>query len=115
MTNSPPTADIVERLNAQAQRASDIAREMAVDKSLRQAGNVERRTDLYMWPRPEQTVEGEAVAIIKTYEAALKQCCTYVREAIDDGALDAIVALDAIDAVACAALATQEAPHATQE
>jgi hypothetical protein len=60
---------LIARLKLQAQRASDIARQMAEDKSLRQEDNTERRTDLYMWPTPEQTTEGLAAEALTTMQA----------------------------------------------
>lgn len=68
------TLPIVERLRRQAEQSSNIARQMAEAKSLRQGGNTEQRTDLYMWPTPEQTVEGEAAALIETQTALLEEC-----------------------------------------
>jgi hypothetical protein len=52
--------ELIERLRRAAQSASDIARQMAEDKSLRQAGHNPPRNDLYAWPKPEQTIEGRA-------------------------------------------------------
>jgi hypothetical protein len=63
-----PEADaerLVLRLRKAAESASKIHREMAEAKSLRQEGNTERRTDLYSWPTPEQTLEGQAAAYIE--------------------------------------------------
>jgi hypothetical protein len=74
--------DLKERLRAQAERASDIHRGMAEDKSLRQPGNHERRTDLYMWPTPEQTIEGKALARIE----ALEQRVSELEEALTPSA-----------------------------
>jgi hypothetical protein len=63
----------VERLKLQASRASDISRQMAEAKSLRQESNTEQRTDLYMWPTPEQTTEGKAAELIaELYEALVE-------------------------------------------
>lgn len=48
--DTPSPSEVVEAvawLRKQAQRASDVHRRMAEDKSLRQDGNHERRTDLY--------------------------------------------------------------------
>jgi hypothetical protein len=61
--------ELVSRLRRAAQTASEISRRMAEDKSLRQESNHERRTDLYMWATPEQTIEGQALARIETLAA----------------------------------------------
>jgi hypothetical protein len=81
--------DLKERLRAQAERVSDIHRRMAEDKSLRQPGNHERRTDLYMWPTPEQTIESKAAAYIEALEQrvseleeALQEAVSYQQEAV---------------------------------
>ena len=52
--------DLIERLRKQAEATSEISQQMAEDKSLRQDDNHERRTDLYMWLKPERTLEGRA-------------------------------------------------------
>lgn len=57
--------ELVERLRIKAQLCSEIERRMAEAKSLRQGGNTEGRTDLYMWSTPEQTVEGRAATLIE--------------------------------------------------
>jgi hypothetical protein len=67
------SSDVVERLRRAAQSSSDIARQMAEAKSLRQEGNTECRTDLYMWPTPEQTLEGQALATIERLSAELER------------------------------------------
>jgi hypothetical protein len=62
----------VEReLRRAAEQSSVIQRQMAEAKSLRQEGNEEGRTDLYMWPEPERTLEGRAAATL----AALQERC----------------------------------------
>lgn len=73
-------SDLIERLRAQGERASEISRQMAEDKSLRQEGNHDRRTDLYMFVKPEQTLESKAAdeitalrATIATLEAGIKR------------------------------------------
>lgn len=58
--------DIVEELRRAAEQASDIQRKMAEAKSLRQEGNTEGRTDLYMWPESEKTLEGRAATEIES-------------------------------------------------
>jgi hypothetical protein len=56
-------ADIVARLKMKAETASKIQREMAQDKSLRNSNG--EHDDLYMWPEPDQTLEGRAAALIE--------------------------------------------------
>lgn len=63
---------IVERLLRAADNASRIQRTLMEAKSLRQEGNPEGRTDLYMWPTPEQTLEGEAAETISELVEALR-------------------------------------------
>lgn len=60
--------ELVNRLRLTAQQLSDAQRRMAEAKSLRQAGNSEGRTDLYMWPAPHQTLEGKAADAIESLE-----------------------------------------------
>lgn len=74
------TDDLVTRLSIAAKERSDISRQMAEAKSLRQDGNTERRTDLYMWTKPEDTLEGRAAAEITRLKAVI---------AAKDEALDA--------------------------
>jgi hypothetical protein len=60
--------ELIERLRMSAKQSSEVSRSMAEAKSLRQAGHEPPRADLYMWPTPEQTVEGQAADAL---EAAL--------------------------------------------
>lgn len=73
--------ELKERLRRKAQSASEIAQAMAEDKSLRQGGNTERRTDLYMWPTPEQAIEGQAADTIEALEARVKELEALVHRA----------------------------------
>ena len=69
-----PTTDasgLVERLERQAIAASEAQRWLAESKSLRQESNHEGRTDLYMFAKPEQTLEGQAATHITTLTARL--------------------------------------------
>jgi hypothetical protein len=65
-------SNLTERLNLAAQRSSEVSRQMAEAKSLRQESNEERRTDLYMWSKPEDTLEGQASTRISQLEEALR-------------------------------------------
>jgi hypothetical protein len=71
MTNTDQKAremdaeELCKRLRQQAQRESEVSRMMAEDKSLRQSDNPERRTDLYMWAKPEQTASWQAADMIE--------------------------------------------------
>lgn len=51
---------IIEMLLKQAISSSNIQRQMAEAKSLRQHDCDPPRADLYFWPKPEETVEGKA-------------------------------------------------------
>jgi hypothetical protein len=56
---------------------------MAEAKSLRQEGYDPPRNDLYSWPTPEQTVEGEAATTIESLladKARLKEALLDLRE-----------------------------------
>lgn len=64
---------IAERLMAQAQQVSAIHRDIAEAKSMRQEGNHEGRKDLYSWAAPEETLEGQAAALLNQAEAALEE------------------------------------------
>lgn len=94
----PADLAIVERLKRQAERASNIARQMAEAKSLRQDGNEQRRTDLYMWPTPEQTTEGEAAQCIEMLVEALRRLRPFVVMPHPPSPEDRTFALDTIDA-----------------
>ena len=83
---------MVEQLCNQAQATADIQRQMMKAKSLRQSDNPEGRTDLYMSPSPEQTLEGRAATAIE----ALAQSAQ-VRVALVKAVLEA--AAKACDAV----------------
>ena len=61
--------ELYERLLQEAASSSAILKSMAEHKSLRQGDNPERRTDLYSWPLPEQTIEGQAAATIARLSA----------------------------------------------
>ena len=61
--------DLKAKLRSSAESTSRIQRQIAEAKSLRQEGNTERRTDLYAWPKPDQTLEGKALAHIEALEA----------------------------------------------
>jgi hypothetical protein len=67
----PVDDGLVERLREKARSSADILRQMAESKSLRQSGNPERRTDLYMSPPPEQQIEWQAADEIERLRAAL--------------------------------------------
>jgi len=64
---------LIERLRHKARKASEIARQMAEAKSLRQPGHNPPRNDLYMWPKPEDTDEWKAADRIQSLEAALAE------------------------------------------
>lgn len=64
--------DVAGRLLAAAQSSSAIQRQMAEAKSLQQGDNPDRRTNLYDWPKPEQTLEGKTAAVIAELIAALE-------------------------------------------
>jgi len=68
-----PAADIVERLWAQAAQVSQISREVAEAKSLRQADNPDGRRDLYAYPTPAQTLEGKAATEIEALQRKLDE------------------------------------------
>jgi len=74
------TYPIVEKLRRAAENASRIHRDIAEAKSLRQEGNSEGRTDLYMWPTPEQTLEGKAAAHIQALAYALARLAEEVAD-----------------------------------
>lgn len=65
--------DLIERLRAKARAASDISKAMAEAKSLRQESNTERRTDLYMWAAPEQTIEWQAADALTAYQGRVER------------------------------------------
>ena len=68
-----PTPDeICERLRVRARRVSETMRVMAQAKSLRQAHNPPR-DDLYMWPKPEETVEWQAADLIQQQRAEIAE------------------------------------------
>lgn len=73
LLDTPPTEAalkrLVEELRSKADTASRVSREMAEAKSLRQEGNRDRRTDLYMWPMPDETLEGRAASAIEALSA----------------------------------------------
>lgn len=71
------TNGLIERLERAAETASRVQRGMAEAKSLRQESNTERRTDLYMWPTPEQTLEGQAAAELRRLST---ECDTMEKE-----------------------------------
>jgi hypothetical protein len=71
MTERPPLNGLVEQLRRQAEQTSKIHREMSEAKSLRQSDNAEGRTDLYSWPKPEETLEGKAADEIERLKSAL--------------------------------------------
>lgn len=77
--------DLIERLRQAADTASRVQQSMAEAKSLRQDSNPEGRTDLYMWPTPEQTLEGRAA----TELARQAEEITKLREALEPFARDA--------------------------
>ena len=61
MTAPEPASDtLVDRLRAAAAQTSATLRSMAEAKSLRQSDNPEGSADLYEWPTPDQTLEGQA-------------------------------------------------------
>lgn len=76
--------NLIELLEHAAIRASDFHRGMAEAKSLRQDGNTERRTDLYMWPTPEQTLEGRAAAELRRLSAENTRLVNAGKELICD-------------------------------
>ena len=81
--------ELIERLRKAAINASEVRKSMAASKSLRQEGNVERRTDLYVWPQPEQTLEGmaaEALATLQRERAELVEKCAAAVRYHRDGA-----------------------------
>lgn len=69
--------ELTARLDKAAIASSDFSRRMAEDKSLRQTDNPEGRKDLYMFAKPDQTLEGQASDFIKgvkeTLDEALKR------------------------------------------
>jgi len=70
---SPPAevGGLVERLRSKARASSDIHRQMMEAKSLRQESNTERRTDLYYWPKPEETDEWKAADLITSLQSRI--------------------------------------------
>lgn len=76
------TDSLVERLRERGRRTSEVLRGMAEAKSLRQDSNTERRTDLYMWPTPEQTDEWKAADRIEALEHALAEARSKAVEAV---------------------------------
>jgi hypothetical protein len=54
---------IVDGLNAQAQSYSNMSRQMAEAKSLRQGDCDPPRADLYAWTKPEDTEYGKLAAL----------------------------------------------------
>lgn len=61
---------LIDELWSKAETASRISREMAEAKSLRQEGNREGRTDLYMWAMPDETLEGRAAKALTALRTA---------------------------------------------
>lgn len=86
MTQTP--SDIVVRLRARAQSASETSKMMAQAKSLRQEGHEPPRDDLYMWATPEQTLEWQAADLIEQLAseiAALREVIPELMTIIDMG------------------------------
>jgi hypothetical protein len=84
--------ELIERLRISARQASEISRHMAEAKSLRQESNTERRTDLYMWSKPEQTAEWQAADALEAallriseLEGHIGEQITHVETRIQDG------------------------------
>ncbi len=74
MTLDPKAlAEITARLRKQAQSASEAQRMMAEAKSLRQSDNPEGRTDLYMWAKPEDTLEWRAADALARLKARVSE------------------------------------------
>lgn len=76
---------LVERLRHKAQQSSDIQRQMAEAKSLRQEGHDPPRDDLYMWPTPEHTDEWKAADRLTSLEAELVRRWQPIETAPKDG------------------------------
>lgn len=64
-------AELVAQLRKQAHEYSEASRMMAEAKSLRQADNTERRTDLYAFQSPEGTVQWKAADLIEQQAAQI--------------------------------------------
>lgn len=62
---------LVRQLRKQAHEYSEASRMMAEAKSLRQADNPERRTDLYAFQSPEGTVQWKAADLIEQQAAQI--------------------------------------------
>ena len=73
--------EVVKLLWKEARQCSEILRETAKARSLRQPGNSERRTDLYAWPKPENTISGEAATMLTTLQARNEQLEAQLAEA----------------------------------
>jgi hypothetical protein len=87
MPSREEIAALVERLRKRAQSESEARRMMMEAKSLRQPDNPEGRTDLYHWPKPEETDAWKAAQLLaaltsvdraseadKLREAVIRQC-----------------------------------------
>jgi hypothetical protein len=91
-------AGLIERLTRAAKQSSDIHRRIAEDKSLRQEDNLEGRTDLYAWPTPEQTLEGQAAARLASLSAAKVEAEKEV-ERLADALAGLLTVVEAADSV----------------
>jgi len=66
-TDDRALADLIVRLRTAAKQRSDIEREIAEAKSLRNSDG--KHTDLYSWSTPEQTIEGQAADRLEAFHA----------------------------------------------
>lgn len=83
-TDAPSPADLRAKLAEAAERESAFSRQMAEAKSLRQHDCDPPRADLYMWPKPEDTLYGEAMRALTAAEAKAGRLSTLLQEAVED-------------------------------
>lgn len=84
-TTSGDVGKLCERLRTAARSSSCVQRSMAEAKSLRNSDGEHK--DLYMWPAPEQTLEGQAATLLTQMEArtaALEKANQQATELIDE-------------------------------
>jgi hypothetical protein len=99
MTDDTP---LVTQLRKQAKNASSILRMMAEDKSRRQSDNPEGRTDLYYWPKPEETLEGKAAQRIASLEARVAELEAGLEPVAEGHAPDCPLSSIPLDLASCA-------------
>lgn len=74
--DSSEIARLIDRLRVDARSEAEVSRMMAEAKSLRQADNEERRTDLYMWTEPEKATAWQAADMIESLAAKHRSTST---------------------------------------